>query len=29
MPADANNVEWRLPPNCDVRLRRQGAASLR
>ena len=28
MPADANNVEWRLPPNCDA-LRRRGTASLR
>jgi mono/diheme cytochrome c family protein len=29
MPADANDVEWRLPPNCNVLLRRQGTASLR
>jgi mono/diheme cytochrome c family protein len=29
MPIDANDVEWRLPPNCNVLLRRQGAASLR
>jgi mono/diheme cytochrome c family protein len=29
MPTDANNVEWRLPPNCNVLLRRQGTASLR
>ena len=29
MPTDANDVEWRLPPNCNVLLRRQGAASLR
>jgi hypothetical protein len=28
MPADANDVEWRLPPNCNVLLRRQGTASL-
>jgi mono/diheme cytochrome c family protein len=29
MPPDANDVEWRLPPNCNVLLRRQGTASLR
>ena len=29
MPTDANDVEWRLPPNCNALLRRQGAASLR
>jgi hypothetical protein len=29
MPADANHLEWRLPPNCNVLLRRQGTASLR
>ncbi len=29
MPTDANDVEWRLPPNCNVLLRRQGAASFR
>jgi mono/diheme cytochrome c family protein len=29
MPADAGTAEWRLPPNCNVRLRRQGAVSLR
>jgi len=29
MPVDADDVEWRLPPNCNVLLRRQGAASLR
>ena len=29
MPTDANDVEWRLPPNCNVLLRRQGTPSLR
>jgi mono/diheme cytochrome c family protein len=29
MPPDANDVEWRLPPNCNVLLRRQGTAPLR
>ena len=29
MPAEANAVEWRLPPNCNVLLRRQGTTSLR
>ena len=29
MPTDADEVEWRLPPNCNVLLRRQGTASLR
>jgi hypothetical protein len=29
MPADANDVERRLPPNCNLLLRRQGTGSLR
>ena len=29
MPTEANEVEWRLPPNCNPLLRRQGTASLR
>jgi mono/diheme cytochrome c family protein len=29
MPWDANDVEWRLPPNCNVLLRRQAATSIR
>ena len=28
MPADANEMEWRLPPNCNALLRREGNASL-
>ena len=28
MPPDADEVEWRLPPNCNVLLRRQGNPSL-
>jgi len=29
MPPDANDADWRLPPNCNVLLRRQGTAALR
>jgi mono/diheme cytochrome c family protein len=29
MPPDANDADWRLPPNCNVLLRRQGNAALR
>jgi S-disulfanyl-L-cysteine oxidoreductase SoxD len=28
LPADADTVEWRLPPNCNALLRRQGATSI-
>jgi mono/diheme cytochrome c family protein len=29
MPSEANDVEWRLPPNCNAFLRRQVTDSLR
>jgi S-disulfanyl-L-cysteine oxidoreductase SoxD len=29
MPSEASDVEWRLPPNCNVLLRREGTDSLR
>src|SRR5260221_1665416 len=28
IPKNANEVEWRLPPNCNVLLRRQAATSI-